>query len=142
MVVNRKPTGRASAMPAGLATGALTAVGVTLAGAAVLAKLIEAGGIAENSSGYGIMMILLAASWLGSVVACRKIKRQLLAVCLMSGAVYFGILMLTTALFFGGRYSGVGETALLIICGSMLAVLWEFRGKRTSKRPKIKGRNR
>lgn len=142
MTVNRKPTGTASTIPAGLASGTLAAVAMTLAGAAVTAKLIDAEVLGWDASGYAVLLILLMASWLGAMVTAGKIKRQRLAMCLSSGLVYFGVLMLMTALFFGGRYSGVGETGLLIFCGSMLGVFTGYGGKTGRNRQKIRVRNR
>jgi len=129
MTVNRKPTGTASAVPAGLAAGVISAVAMTLLGALITAKLIDAQIIGWNASGYCVLLILVLSSWMGAVVSGRKIKRQRIAVCAATGVLYFGALLLTTALFFGGQYSGVGETALLIFCGSMLGVLTGYRGK-------------
>ena len=142
MTVNRKPTGTASGIPAGLASGVVTAAAVTLGGAAVTAKLIDAQVIGWNASGYGVLIILILASWLGAMVAAQRIKRQRLAVCAATGLLYFGVLLLTTALFFGGQYSGVGETALLIFCGSMLGVFTGYGRKSGRKRQKIRLRNR
>ena len=142
MTVNRKPTGLASTIPAGLASGALAAVAATLAGTAVTAKLINAEVMAWDKSGYAVLLILLLASWLGAVVAAGRIKRQRLAMCLSAGLIYFGILMLMTALFFGGQYSGVGETGLLIFCGSMLGVFTGYGGKTGRKRQKFRLHNR
>ena len=139
MVVNRKPTGRAVTIPAGLAWGAVFSLFATLAGAAVTAWLLEGEMVPQENTGYWVMGILLTASFLGATVAKGKTKRRALVVSLLSGVVYFGLLMTVTALFFGGQYSGVGETALLIFCGCMLSVLWELRGK---KSPKRKGLNR
>lgn len=142
MTVNRKPTGRAAAMPQGLASGVLAAASITIAGAAVTAKLIDSGILSWQRSGYGVMVTLILASWLGAVVSAARIKRQRLAVCAMTGLLYFGTLLLTTALFFGGRYSGVGETALLILCGSMLGVFSNITEKTGRKRRKIRIANR
>lgn len=142
MTVNRKPTGTASGIPAGLASGVITAAAVTLAGAAVTAKLIDAEVLGWNASGYSVLLILILASWLGALSAAGRIKRRRLAVCAATGALYFGMLLLTTALFFGGQYSGVGQTALLVFCGSMLGVFTGYGGKTGRNRPKIPRRNR
>lgn len=123
MVLNQKPTGRASSMPKGLLAAGVSSLGITLLGAAVLAILVDKEFLEENKIGYGVMMILLIASYVGAIIAWRKIKHQRLVVCLSAGGIYFAILLSITALFFGGQYSAVGETALLVLCGSVLAVL-------------------
>lgn len=129
-------------MPGGLAFGGLSSLAVTLIFAAILAKLIEAETLPETSIGYGVMVLLLLASFVGALVASGRIKRQRLLVCLASGLIYFLLLLSMTALFFGGQYSAVWQTALLVLCGSMLAAMMHLREKRGGKRPKIKLPNR
>ena len=138
MVVNRKPTGRAMSMPGGLALGALFSVGATLVLTAVLAKLVEGETIPQEKIGYGIMAILVLSAFTGSMAAFGRIKRQRLLVCGLSGAIYFAVLMSMTALFFGGQYSAVGTTALLILLGSAAAALLGLKQGRGVKRKKIK----
>lgn len=137
MTVNRKPTGTAASIPSGLASGFLTAAVITLAGALITAKLIDKEIIQWKDSGYGVLMILLVSSWLGSTVTAGRVKRQRLAMCIGAGALYFCLLLLSSALFFGGQYSGVGETALLIFCGSMLGVFTAYPGRSRRKRIKM-----
>ncbi len=139
MTGNKKVTGRASSMPGGLAAGALVQIVLTLGLAALGAKLIDLGYFQENAIGYFAMVILLGASFAGAMVAAGKIKRRRLLVCLLSGTVYFCILLSMTALFFGGQYSGVGVTGLMVLCGVGLSILAGFRGSRGGKHRKIKG---
>ena len=131
-------TGRASSMAAGLTFGAGTALAITIRGSAILAKLVDGEWLEEGNVGYGIMGMLLLASYLAAMVSYGKIKRQRLLVCLSTGGIYFGLLLSITALFFGGQYSGVGVTALLIVCGAILAILPGFSQKRGGKHPKLK----
>ena len=136
MTVNRKPTGRATSIPVGLAWGATASLIMTVMGTAVVAKLIDSGVMDWNQCGYGVLVILVQSAWIGAILAAGKIRRMRMTVCLAVGAVYFCCLMLITALFFGGRYSGVGETALLIFCGSMLGVFSGYSGKTRRNRVK------
>lgn len=138
MTTDRKPTGRASTIPAGLAYGLLISLTVTVAGAAVLAWLIHREILPEGQTGYGVMVLLLLASWLGAMAARGKTKRLRLAVCLASGGVYFLSLLVMTALFFGAQYSGVGETGLLVFCGAILAAFTGLRRKTGRKPIKLK----
>lgn len=142
MTVNAKPTGRASTIPVGLAWGAGTAMAGTLLGAGIGAKLMDKGYISWRSSGYAVLVILILSAWLGASVAAGKIKRQRLAVCLASAMIYFIVLMLVTALFFGGKYSGVGETMLLIFCGSMMGIFGKYPGKTKGNPGKTRRYNR
>lgn len=138
MAVNRKVTGRAMSMPAGLAVGAAASLAVTLLLAAVLAKLVETERLAQENIGYGVMVLLLAASFIGALVSFSRVKRQRMLVCCVSGLIYFAMLMSITALFFGGQYSAVGVTALLVLGGSGTAALLGLREGRGGKRKKLK----
>ena len=138
MVTDRKPTGRSLSMPGGLAAGALAAMAITLAGTAILAKLISDEIIPQSGTGYGIMVMLILGSWAGAVISKNKIRRRKLLVCMASAGVYFGLLLLMTALFFGGQYSGVGETALLILCGASLGLIMVPQRKAGRKPKKLK----
>ena len=142
MTVNRKPTGRASSIPAGLGWGAAAALTMTVLGAAAVANMIDSSMMDWNQCGYGVLVILVQSAWIGAILAAGKIRRMRMTVCLAMGAVYFCCLMLMTALFFGGRYSGVGETALLIFCGSMLGVFSGYSGKTRRNRLKREARPR
>lgn len=142
MKVRQKTTGTASSVPGGLAYGALAAVVLTLGGAAITAFLIESEKIAWRNTGYAVLIILLLSSWIGATVTAGRVKRRRLAMCMASGGVYFAILLASTALFFGGQYSGVGETAILVFCGSILGVFSGYRGKsrRISKKMHLSNR--
>lgn len=134
MVKQPKVTGRASSIPAGLASGAAVNVGITGGLTLLMALLLERETISWEQAGYGIMGMILLAAFFGALTACARIRHQRLLVCLMSGGVYFAMLLLVTALFFGGRYQAVGVTALLIAGGCFCPALMtagKGRGKRS-----------
>lgn len=137
-----KHTGRALSMSAGLLTGVLSALVMTLAGAAVIAKLVDKQVLSQEHIGYAVMLLLIVVSWLGSYVSLQKIKRQKLKVCLLSGICFYAVLLAMTGLLFGGQYDGAGETALLILCGSLLVVLLKNQRNTGRKRRKLKTQNR
>ena len=132
MITNGKPTGRAMSMPTGIAVGTLTSTAITILGCFLLAKTVQNGFLKQESIGYGILFLLLLASFLGACTARGKIKRRNLMVCMLSGLIYFLLLLSITALFFGGQYNGTGVTALLILCGSATAAMTSG-GKRKSR---------
>ena len=142
MTVNRKPTGTAVPMPKGLAVGTLSAVAMTLAGCLVVSYLVDRQWLVWDSIGYAVLVILLLSAWTAAALASGMVKRQRLMVCLMAGGCYLLSLLAATALFFGGRYSGVGETGLLILCGSLLGVFTPTRRKNRKNIRKISVRNR
>lgn len=142
MVVNRKVTGKASSMPAGLALGGAVSLIITLLLAAIIAKMVSAEKLAEENIGYGVMVLLFAASATGALVANGRIKRQRLLVSGLSGLVYVGILVSITALFFGGQYEAVGVTVLLVLGGSTVTALFAKNPKRAGKGRKAKSYHR
>ena len=135
MVANKKITGRATSLPVGLAIGAACSLAATLILTAILAKLVE---LPVEKIGYGIMVLLIVSSFAGAMISFGRIKRQRMLVCIVSGVIYFAMLMSITALFFGGQYSAVGTTALLVLAGSGAAALLGLRQGRGAKRTKIK----
>lgn len=135
---NHSKSGRASSVPKGLLTGAFVSLLTTLITAAVVAKLIDIGKISWDWVGYGAMVLLFLSSFLGALAAKNAIKRQRLLVSLMSGFIYFGLLLSATALFFGGQFEAVGVTALLIFAGSGSAGLLSFERKGGGKGRKMK----
>lgn len=142
MVTNHKPTGRSVSMPAGLTQGAIMAMVLTIAGCAIIAKAVETEILAENRMGYAIMIMLILTSWVSALYSHKKIKTRRVVVCMISGGIYMMVLMGITALFFGGQYTAVGETALLVFCGSMLASLQTSKEKRRGGKSRVKIRNR
>lgn len=136
MTSNRKPTGRASSFPAGLAWGTAAALILTGAGAAVTAVLVDREILQWEQIGYAVMLILLLSSWTAGMVTSGKIRQKRPSACLGAGGVYFVMLLAITGLFFGGQYSGVAETGLLVFCGSMLGLFLGYPGKNGRKRQK------
>lgn len=115
--------GKASSVPAGFVWGGVVSLTATVVFSTILAWLIIGEKVQQSQLGYGIMAILPVAAFLGAKTAFAKIQRRRLLVCAGAGVVYFGMLLSATALFFGGQYSGVGETGLMIFCGCLLAFL-------------------
>ncbi len=142
MVANQKVSGRASSLPAGLAFGGILSLVLTIILAVITAKLVDVESLPENNVGYAALVILLLASALGSAVAVGKIKRRRLLVCLASGAVYYGELLAMTALFFGGQYTGMGVTALVVAGGAGLVCLAGMRQGRGARRRRSTGFSR
>ena len=123
MNTNRKAAGTTASVPRGLALAALVSMITTLVSAAIIAHCIHSERISWEQAGCWIMGMLFAASFLGGKSAYAAIRRQRLIVCFMAGILYWGLLLVTTALFFGGDYSTVWETAGIICGGSGAAGL-------------------
>lgn len=122
-MVTGKRTGRASSLPTGVGIGVAAALGWTMLWAGILAKLISMETLPEEAVGYGAMIILLSSAFLGAMLAYGKIKSKRLQAGLLTGAGYYLSLLAMTAMFFGGQYTGMGVTGLLVFAGSGTAVL-------------------
>ena len=124
-----KLTAKAMTIPAGLALGVATALAVTGIGAGVGAWAVLRGMISEKVIGYLAMVILLLSSAAGAAVAAGTIQRLRGQMCLAAGGGYLLSLLAVTAVFFGGQYQGMGVTALMVLCGSVLVILLAPGGK-------------
>lgn len=122
MTVDRKVTGRAMAMPVGIALGTAVSFGVTLLLAGALAFLVLEETVPQNMVGYGSMVILLLASCIGGVVSAGTVKHRRLLVSALTGLCFYVLLLCQTALFFGGQYEGFGVTALVVVIGTAASV--------------------
>lgn len=135
MAKNVKQSGRAVSMPAGLLLGAIISIVWTILGAMGLAKMIDNETLGENMVGYGAVIILISAAFIGALVADRRIKHRHILVCGISAGIYYLLLLSITALFFGGQYKGMGVTGLLVLAGSTAALLLG-KGKGSGKKKK------
>jgi len=135
----KMPTGRSSGVSVGILIGVLVCVGVTLIATVILAWLITTEKMGESAVGYGAMVALLLSAILGSWTASAKIGRLRTQVCLITGGIYYLVLLSITALFFGGQYQGMGVAAILVIAGSGVTALLGIREKK-SRKNKIKKR--
>jgi len=140
MVRTKINTGKAASMPGGLALGAGVSVAVTLVLSAIIAKLVQMEALRQDQIGYAVMVLLITASSLGAAIAQGKVKHQRVLVCMLSGLIYYVILICITALFFGGQYTGFGVTGLLILGGAGTTALLSGRRKgRGGKRKLLHG---
>lgn len=137
MHMNKKVTGRAFAIPVGLGIGALISLLVTLAGAAFLSYLITAELMGEGTIGFASMIIMGIATVVGALGAVGLVKRLRLQVCMMTGGCYYLLLLAMTALFFGGRYQGMGVSALVILAGCALVAFIPVKSGYSRKRSKM-----
>jgi putative membrane protein (TIGR04086 family) len=110
----------------------------TMVCAMILAKLIDMEVLPMEKVGYGSMVSVLSAVFMGASLAGRKAGHMVLQAALFSGAAYFACLMLVNALFFGGRYTGMGVTAVLVALATGLALLASGKGSGKGKRSRYK----
>ena len=130
-----KFTGKAGAVPSGILTGGIVSMIITLLFSGVIAYALSDEKMTWQDAGYWIMGMLFAASYTGAKCSYMLIKRQRGPVSLMTGFLYWGMLLCTTALFFGGNYSSLWETVGIIVAGCGCAVLIKMPdGKKRGRR--------
>lgn len=140
VVVNRKPTGTAKSMPAGLAMGWVVSLGMTAGACGVLAWLILNEKAGWEVMGYGAILTLMAAAYAGAGISCRLIQHRKMLICALSGVLYLVSLTAITALLFGGKPEGIWLTALLTAGGSGTAAVVHCAEKREKRKGRKKRR--
>ena len=131
----RKNQGNAKSVPGALATGGAVSILTTIIMSCLTAYLIHTEHIQWSNIGYWIMTILFLSSYLGAKTSYLSLKRQKMIISALSGILYWGILLCSTALLFGGNFNAIPETAAIIAAGSMCSGLMSRTiGKRNSKK--------
>lgn len=135
----KKITGRAPSLGKSVAAGVLLGAAWTLLCAVVLAKLIDSGVMPIEKVGYGSMAAVLSAVFAGASLAGRKAGHMVVQAAAISGVAYFLCLLLVNAMFFGGSYSGMAVTLVLVALAVVMAILAAGKGsgKRGRRRYKI-----
>ena len=138
MIYRSKHRGSHVSGPVALITGTGISLGIILLGSSVLALMTHREMIGSDKIGYGVMILLIAATFLGCKTACGKTDEKRMLISALSAMVEFMVLVGMNILFFGGRFSGVGETLLLLLCGGGLAALPRKEGRRQVKTHRMK----
>ena len=131
MHINKKVTGKAMGIPAGLGIATLISILFTLVGSAAVSYMVSSEKLSVESIGFASMVILAVAAAIGALYASSAIKRMRLQVCLMAGGCFYLSLLAITALFFGGNYQGMLVTAIIILVScAIIAVLPTSKGRK------------
>ena len=129
---HQNQTGRATSMVRGLAIGTMVSLIITMAATVLLAKLIDMEMMPWEKVGYGIIVAILIASFVGAWISYRKIQHQRLMVCLLAGGIYWAMLFCIAALLFSREYQGVFVTLGIILAGCVSAFLLSVPRNRPS----------
>ena len=138
---NQKVSGRADSIPVGLSVSAISSILLTIVCVMILTKLVDTGKMQWESIGYAIMVQTIVVSFIGAKIAHKRVKRQTLLICLLSGLIYYAFLVATVAAFFGGKYEGMAVTALLVLAGCVCASLLGLRSQKGSHHNIMKKRH-
>lgn len=140
MIQKWKTTGAPGIMRS-LLIGCMVSMGITIIGSMILAVFLGKEKITEETLGYWIMGMLLLAAYAGGYSTCKIRKSNRLASSILTGTMYFALLMILGMLIFKGNCSGAVQTVLLILCGNTLAAMWTSRKNSTGKIRKFKFSN-
>ena len=126
--------GRQVSLPAGIGIGIGASVFISIAGAMILAVLINGEYMDINSLTAGTALLHLIASFVGSWLASVLTKQKRLITSLITAASYLLVMLGMTALVFGGQYQGVGLALLMVLIGAGVVILLGLKGKSGSSR--------
>lgn len=142
MRTQHKAQGGALSMPVGLAAGAAVSIAVTMVICIIGAWMISSEILPQSQIGYCSLLALLAGAMLGAMMAWKKIQRQRLMVCLLSGGVYYALLAAITIAFFDGSFQGMGVSLVTVLLGCVAAALLTNRTHKRKTGPKHRKINR
>ena len=120
-------------MPAGIGLGIVIGILIMILGAAVTAWMVTNEIIGQDAVGYSCMLIHVLSSLVGSIISFGLIRHRRLMV---SGAVCAGyyLVLLVVALAFGGIFTGMGTTALMVVLGGGIAQIPALIGSSSGAR--------
>ena len=98
-----------------VALGVCFSMLMTISGAALTALMVNGQTIGEGRAGLAAKIIVGLSTIVGCVVASLFAKRLRLQVCMLCGGTYYSVLLGMTALLFGGEYTSMGITALIVL---------------------------
>lgn len=113
--------------------GSIIGILFLLVNAAILTTLVLNRSIPEDRIKYFVLALIVFSTFLGTWIGRKGAGESKNIVCFVTGMVIFCTLLLLTAVLFGGRYTGVGETGLLILCGCVLPIFVKPDGKKKKK---------
>ena len=108
-------------IPVAIGIGTLISILTMVIGAAVMTLLLANQTIEESAMGYGVLLVTILSVVIGSTVSILLARSRVLVVSLCTTLTFGLVLLAMTAMFFGGQYSGVPVT-LLVMAGSAISV--------------------
>ena len=136
MKIKRKMNSKELSLPMGIGLGLLICAIMTIAGTAAISHLTLTERIGEQSIGIWSKVVLFLAVLIGAWSAVTATKQKRLQVCLITGGIYSLLLLSATAMFFGGRYRGVGISLLVVLAASAFVAFMPVKIKHNPKRRK------
>jgi hypothetical protein len=126
-------------LPLGIGIGLSVALILTLIGAVVVTSMLSAQQMEVEAMDFGIVPVQFIATFAGATVSMVCIGKMKMQVSLITAGMYLLVLLAANAIFFGGAYSGVGGSTLVVaISGVAAAFVSNGGGKFLKQKPKYK----
>lgn len=134
-----KQTGKAKSVPEGIIIATIISIIETMLLSFIIAYSLNTELITWEQAGYWIMIVLFIVSFSGAKCAITTVRRQRVLLSIMSGTVYWGILLCISALLWNNGFEAVWETGSVIIagCGAACFISMPTRNKHRNNRRKI-----
>lgn len=128
--------------PGAILLGGVIGLTITFLGSVIIAWLINGERLGEENLQYGVIAVLLIASFVSAILATILFRGKRMLISLATGFVYFLILLAVNALLFGGQYQGVPYTLLVILAGCVCNALLGVRegGRPNNRRQRMLNR--
>ena len=134
----KKVTGTAPSLLRAVSSGITASCVCAILWAAVLAKLLDGEVIKMESVGYWAMAAHVTAALAGSLFAAGRAGHRRALTMGITGVGYYICLLLVNALFFGGRFTGLGVTFLLVAAAVGVGTLTAGKGSAGTRRRRYK----
>lgn len=134
----KKQVGRSPSVAKAALTGTGVAIALALLCAAVVAKLLDSEVLRMESVGYASMIAHICSVFIGARTAMSRVGNMGQTVAMITGAAYYVCLLLVNALFFGGSFTGLGTTLILVVLSAAASILTAGKGRMRSGRKRYK----
>ena len=141
MPITANRTGITVSIMKGISIAVAISLIITIIFSIIIASYLHFERITWHEAGYWIIGMLYLSAFAGGKCAYAVIKRQRIALSLMTGFLFWGTLLCITALFFGGNLEAVWETAGIIAAGcgtSAMFPAFSEKNKRKRNRTTVK----
>lgn len=116
-----------------LLIASLLGLAVSLLVAAVGGYLVEAETVGQSAENGFVVTALLLGSLAAAMVAVKKGQGARIVLSLAGAGTYFLLLLCCGALVFDGIRSGVGMTALVVLCAALVVWIFGLKGNKKTK---------
>lgn len=121
----------------GILLGVIIAIIVSLIFSLLFTWLIISEKTGEKLIKYSSAITAFIASLIGTAVSIRYAEKKKFILGLIVSVVYFTVLLMNTALFFGGQYQNIVVEMIFVLVGSATACLLPI-GKKGQHNPRKK----